>query len=737
MRSRLFTGTFIRSSLVCKGWGVNSRLLIARCESHAPTLNLCSSSVTGPVRDSDFDVAEGARNDRDFVLEDVLRLAVRGFPDHALVTLDPQGVITFWNVGAEQLLGWRSEQAVHVHVSSVLGPGGPDCGIGSNDLADAERQGSMTVTRRLNHQDGSTRDARTTILALRDDTGVLGYGVAAHLPTIAPSPPVLRVVGRELDDPTAAETRRQLAESRMLLAAEIADRTQAETSRARLLRRLVVAQEDERRRLARDLHDGLGQRLTALRLILEALDGDRGGPGEQPTGTANALEMLARIDQEVDFIAWELRPAALDELGLARVLDSYVKEWSRHAGVPAVFHARPGNLQRFAPEVESSIYRIAQESLNNIAKHARAHLVNVLLELRGESLALVVEDDGVGCQSTARGETMIGLTGMRERALAVGGTLELEPTPGGGTTVLACIPTTGRQLQRLGAAGHLGASEDAESPPADRGGESPDASGATLSAIRTRLQELQRAVAARDEFIATVAHELRNPIAPLTFQVRLALNKTEQFAAADTPVSVEWIQTQLRGMERRLHRLLETLDRLLDVSRISTGRIDLQAEPMDLAEVVREVIDAFDAEFAVARCTVTLSVQGTATGAWDRLRVEQVCRNLLSNAIRFGAGRPIEVAVDADHDFARVAVRDHGVGIAADHQSKIFERFERGVEQRTGGFGIGLWIVKNICVAMGGTVSVDSSLGEGACFTVMLPRRPARQPVEADRSDVN
>ena len=363
--------------------------------------------------------------------------------------------------------------------------------------------------------------------------------------------------------------------------------------------------------------------------------------------------MLARIDQDVDFIAWELRPAALDELGLARVLETYVKEWSRHTGVPAVFHARPGNLQRFAPEVEASIYRIAQEALNNVAKHARARSVNVLLELRGENLALVVEDDGVGFQPTAKGETMIGLTGMRERALAVGGTVELEPTPGGGTTVLACIPTTGGCREHLRTAGDAGAVSDSDSAHADRG-ESIEASGPALTAIRTRLQELQRAVGARDEFIATVAHELRNPIAPLTFQVRLALNKAEQLAAAGTPVSVEWIQTQLRGVEQRLHRLLETLDRLLDVSRLSTGRIDLQAEPMNLAEVVREVIDGFDAELAVARCKLTLSARGMATGSWDRLRVEQVFRNLLSNAIRFGAGRPIEVAVDADHDFASV-----------------------------------------------------------------------------------
>jgi signal transduction histidine kinase len=196
-------------------------------------------------------------------------------------------------------------------------------------------------------------------------------------------------------------------------------------------------------------------------------------------------------------------------------------------------------------------------------------------------------------------------------------------------------------------------------------------------------------------------------------------------------VSVEWIQTQLHGVERRLHRVLETLDRLLDVSRLSTGRIDLQVEPMNLAEVVREVIDAFEGELAVARCQLTLSERGTATGVWDRLRVEQVCRNLLSNAIRFGAGRPIEIALDADHDFATLAVRDQGIGVAADQQSKIFERFEQGVERRSGGFGIGLWIVRTICVAMGGTVSVESAVGDGACFTVVLPRRPGREAVDA------
>ena len=515
-----------------------------------------------------------------------------------------------------------------------------------------------------------------------------------------------------------------LSESPGLLAAEIADpQGQAEALRIRLLRRLVMAQEEERRRIARDLHDDLGQRLTALRLVLEGIARER---RDSPDRITQALEMLAGIDQGVDFIAWELRPAALDQLGLTKVLETYVQEWSRYVGIRANFHAAARHTERFALDVEASVYRIAQEALNNVAKHARAGSVNVLLEQRGSTLHLVIEDDGVGCQAAASNETMIGLVGMRERALAVGGTLEIEPTPGGGTTVLARIPISGAVDERAGAAAPGGsASADLHGPVAVR--TSSDANDAARTSVRVRLQELQQAVAARDEFIATVAHELRNPIAPLTFQLRLALDKAEQMAAAGESVPVDWVQSQLRRVEQRLHRLLETLDRLLDVSRLSSGRIDLQPEPVNLAQAVREIISSFEAELAVSRCELVFSQRGDTNGSWDRLRLEQICRNLLSNAVRFGAGRPIEVVVTGDGDFSTLEVCDHGVGIPPDQQDRIFERFERGSALRSGGFGVGLWVVRNICVAMGGTVSVVSEPGDGACFTVMLPRRTARE----------
>jgi PAS domain S-box-containing protein len=662
--------------------------------------------------------------------EDALPLAIDSFVEHAFVTLDADGMVTSWSVGAERIFGYARDAAIGVHVSTLFTPHDGGFGIRTADLQYVERQGSVSTQRWLASEDGSRRCVNATVVAVRQHGRCVGYAALAHeVPSATPDE------GRSntLSDSLAArveDTSRRLLESNALLATEIADRTHAEAGRIRLLRRLVVVQEDERRRLARNLHDDLGQRLTALRLTLEALDATAREGGSVVAALAQALDMLARIDESVDFLAWELRPAALDEIGLTKVMHTYVQEWSRHTGIQATFHAGPHGTVRFAPELEASVYRIGQEALNNVAKHAQAHSVNVLLEQRGENIVLVVEDDGVGFPPSGLGSTMMGLQSMRERAAAVGGTVEIEPTPDGGTTVLTRIPLAALcpvDPARDVAARPVTPATVVAKPLSSTGAD--DVNGVVLTSVRARLQELQHAVVARDEFIATVAHELRNPIAPLMFQLRLAMEKSEQMASASEAVPVEWVQGQLRRVEQRLHRLLETLDRLLDVSRLSTGRIDLQPEAMDLALTARDVVSTLEAELAIARCPLTFSNQGDATGSWDRLRVEQICRNLLSNAIRFGAGRPIEVEVDADDHVARLRVQDHGIGIARDQQALIFERFERGVEQRSGGFGIGLWVVKNICIAMGGTISVASELGEGACFTAVLPRRRDRESV--------
>ena len=246
------------------------------------------------------------------------------------------------------------------------------------------------------------------------------------------------------------------------------------------------------------------------------------------------------------------------------------------------------------------------------------------------------------------------------------------------------------------------------------------------------LQELQQAVAARDEFITTVAHELRNPIAPLTFQLRLAIGKVGaawRHLATPCRWSGCWRSYAAPNSACIACSKRWTVCSTCRASRWAASTCSQSLT--DFAQAAREVTDTFEAELGVARSKLTFLERGVATGNWDRMRVEQICHNLLSNAIRFGAGKPIEVVVDAIRTSRRFTCAIYGIGIAADHQTRIFERFERGMEQRSGGFGIGLWVVKTICAAMGGTVAVHSQPGEGARFTVTLPRRQPRATVNA------
>ena len=236
-----------------------------------------------------------------------------------------------------------------------------------------------------------------------------------------PGGPVVRIVGTHFD-----LTERQQRE--------------AERVRTELLTRLVFAQEDERRRIARDMHDQFGEHLTTLALrigVLKAMCVDN----TDLTREVDALEAIARsLDQDADRLAWELRPTALDDLGLRAALTNYTQDWSARVGIPARLHTSGLLDERLAPDLETTLYRIAQEALNNAAKYSRARHVEVLLERRSDSVLLVVEDDGIGFDADggARGRGF-GLVGMQERAALVGGTLEIESSPGKGTTVLVRI----------------------------------------------------------------------------------------------------------------------------------------------------------------------------------------------------------------------------------------------------------------------------------------------------------
>jgi len=241
-----------------------------------------------------------------------------------------------------------------------------------------------------------------------------------------PGGPVIRIVGTHFD----------LTERK---------KRDAERARTELLGHLVFVQEDERRRIARDMHDQFGEQLTALSFRIGALK-KACGPGTDLAGHLTALEAIAeRLDRDVDQLVWELRPTALDDLGLRAALANYIQEWSRRAGIAAELHTSGLLDDRLPSEVETALYRIAQEALNNVAKHSRARRVEVILERRSDCVLLVLEDDGVGFEQPDKGAAGgFGLVGMRERAALVGANLQVESTPGKGTTILVRMAVPAR-----------------------------------------------------------------------------------------------------------------------------------------------------------------------------------------------------------------------------------------------------------------------------------------------------
>ena len=240
------------------------------------------------------------------------------------------------------------------------------------------------------------------------------------------------------------ERTRELAETNAALVAEINERQAAEEQKIDLLKKLVTTQEDERRRIARDLHDQLGQRLTALRLKIASLREVVGHDRDLSERATRLQEIAELLDSEVSFLAWELRPSAIEELGLVDAIGTFVREWSRHNGIEADFHATGMAYFELDPEADTHLYRIAQEALNNIVKHAEAAKVNVLVERMGDEVVLIVEDDGKGFDRTEKRTKKtskgLGLTGMGERASLIGGVVEIESAPGSGTTIFARVP---------------------------------------------------------------------------------------------------------------------------------------------------------------------------------------------------------------------------------------------------------------------------------------------------------
>jgi PAS domain S-box-containing protein len=237
---------------------------------------------------------------------------------------------------------------------------------------------------------------------------------------------------------------------------------------------------------------------------------------------------------------------------------------------------------------------------------------------------------------------------------------------------------------------------------------------------RLRLARAEEAVRLRDEFLSIASHELKTPLTALHLQLQILGD------AAGLP---EQVSRQLERATRNSARLVTLVETLLDVVRITAGRFRLTRERFELGAAIREAVYSLSGEATKARTPILIHEKHRMEGWWDRLRIEQAFTNLIANAIKYGAGSPVDIGVDFDGRVARVTIADQGPGIAAADRERIFARFERAAPaEHFGGLGLGLYITRQIVEAHGGTVEVDSEPGAGATFLVRLPLDPPSSP---------
>jgi PAS domain S-box-containing protein len=242
----------------------------------------------------------------------------------------------------------------------------------------------------------------------------------------------------------------------------------------------------------------------------------------------------------------------------------------------------------------------------------------------------------------------------------------------------------------------------------------------------------QKAIRLRDDFLSIASHELRTPLSSLRLQIEMMLRMAQRKGVQSPPPTM--VMKNLEMQVRQVDRLSKFISELMDVSRISAGKLHLEIEEVDLAALVGDVAGRFDEEAAKAGCELVLVANEPVSGRWDRFRIEQVVTNLLTNALKYGAGKPVEVTVTKEGQFARLAVRDYGIGITPEDAKRLFERFAKATTARTyGGLGLGLYIAREIVEAHGGTIRVESHPGAGSTFTVELPSEPSPPKKEKER----
>ena len=374
-----------------------------------------------------------------------LSLVLNSITEYAIFTVDPRGCVTMWNEGAERVFGYTAPDIIGQSDEILFTPEDRALGVPVQELIDASRTGRASDERYHLRKDGSRFYASGLLFPVRNPSGDINRFVK---------------VCRDLSDRKrweqslleAQETlETRVAERTERLSAELAERHAAEQRARSLLSRLLTLQEEERRRIARDLHDHLGQQVSAVHLQLEILKNELQMQGHEAVHRLTTIQALFKqLDQDLDFFTWELRPGALYHLGLVPALTDFAATFTHNYHLPVIFECVGLEDYRLAQDIEINLYRIAQEALNNTYKHAKATRADIVLQKLDQRVILTVTDDGVGFVARPRDRRAkdrgMGLEGMTERASLIGGTLEIETAPNQGTAVIVTVPALAAEV---------------------------------------------------------------------------------------------------------------------------------------------------------------------------------------------------------------------------------------------------------------------------------------------------
>ena len=363
--------------------------------------------------------------------EERFRLLVANARDHAIFAMTPAGAVATWNEGAERVLGYAAAEAMGRPTADFFTPHDREMVRAAFDSS-VRRGKPLNVEFRVVWPDGAVR-------WLQDQGDVFNTAGGPHLAGACVDVTELKQAEAQLRaarDDLELRVRERTAE----LAAAVAAREAEIARRRELTRRRATAQEDERRRVVRDLHDSLGQLQAGLAMGVAAVRRISGLPEGADERLADVQRLADELARETHALATRLRPTSLDDLGLGPALAQLTADWAKRTGLPVDLQTPGLGVGRLTPEMETAVYRMVQESLTNVARHSDARGVSVAVTRADGRVAVLVEDDGVGFDPATNGGGRLGLLGMRERVELAGGSLEVESATGTGTTVFAHFP---------------------------------------------------------------------------------------------------------------------------------------------------------------------------------------------------------------------------------------------------------------------------------------------------------